>query len=177
MHKDFEKILDPNTLKRNLTSISLFITAFEMLKQSIIDKPKTMYLSGFDRNELIYDKDYEKEVLGRNKSCLFASFSWLQEYEILDSKDYENFLKIKSHRNELAHEIVSYVTQNDKNLDIEIFQTLIKLIQKLERNWFVWFEAELQPEILNNDNSIAVEHIKSGTEILLDTMIILALDN
>lgn len=176
MNNDFEKILNPNLLKNNLISISLFITAFELLKQSIIDKPKLMYLNGFNEKGFIYGVEYDQDVLSRNKSPVFASLDWLKEHDIIENIDIEYFKKVKNYRNEVAHQMVDFVTDKARDLDFSIFQILIDLMKKLEKNWFLYFEIELKPALYES-KLINFDKFKSGNELLIQLITELALDN
>ena len=170
----FEKILNPDTLKTNLISISLFITAFELLKQIIIDKPQTMYMSGIADSKITYDEEeYKNDVLSRNKSPVFASLDWLQEQNIIDADDINHFITIKAHRNEIAHEMVFFVTENNRNLNTDIFVALLELIRKIEKNWFSYFEVELMPDLYENKEP-DLNNVVSGNEILIQTLIEIA---
>lgn len=168
--KLFEKILNSDLLKTNLISISLFITAFELLNQIIIEKPKIMYISGMTDSEITYDEKYGNEVLSRNKSPIFASLHWLQEHNIINESDIDDFNLIKTHRNEVAHEMVSFVTESNRNLNTDIFISLLKLIRKIEKNWFLYFEIEFMSELYAN-KKLNPNDVISGNEILLQTLI------
>jgi hypothetical protein len=42
--KAWDKFLDPQKLKRSLIEASIFITAYELLKEEIIDRPKSFFI-------------------------------------------------------------------------------------------------------------------------------------
>ncbi|GAI34251.1 unnamed protein product, partial [marine sediment metagenome] len=73
----WERFLNPEILRTNLIVASLFITAFEMLKDSIIGHIRDFFTNGFDENGWIIDDKYKTEVLSKNKSPLYASLAWL----------------------------------------------------------------------------------------------------
>lgn len=102
----WERFLHPETLRSNLIVASTFITAFEMLKYSIIERIKDFYTFGYDSEKgMIVDDKFKTEVLNRNRSPLHASLDWLKENNVIDAEDMLQFIKVKDCRNELAHDI------------------------------------------------------------------------
>jgi hypothetical protein len=132
----WEKFLHPETLKGNLIAISLFITAFENFKNNVVEKPETFFSNGFDENGPIIDTaKYKEEVLSLSdrKNKLYASLLWLQKLGAIDAADIDAFDWIRKHRNELAHEPMSFLASSDRNFDISRFQELIRLLSKIEQ--------------------------------------------
>lgn len=144
----WEKFLNPATLRGNLISVSLFIAAFEMFKDRVIEKPASFFSDGFDKDGPILGEEYRKEVFVRSKSKLFASLLWFQEMCAIYQADIDAFDRIRQHRNEVAHELMSYLTDCKRNLDVSIFQELISLLAKIEKWWFEKFELGIDPEML-----------------------------
>jgi hypothetical protein len=83
----WEKFLHPGTLRANLLLISLFIAAFEMFKDSVIQKPESFFCDGFNKDGLIISETYRNEVLSKSKSRLHASLLWFQEMGAIDDAD------------------------------------------------------------------------------------------
>src|SRR5690554_488199 len=136
----WEKFLHPETLKGNLIAISLFITAFENFKNNVIEKPEIFFSNGFDENGPVIDTaKYKEEVLSLTdkKNKLYASLLWFQKLEAIDAADIDAFDGIRKHRNELAHEPMSFLASSDRNFDISKFQELIRLLSKIEQWWFI----------------------------------------
>ncbi|MGB3478134.1 MAG: hypothetical protein WBB67_03125, partial [bacterium] len=103
--KSWETFLNPEILRSNLIVASIYITAFEMLKDSIIDRIKNFFTHGFNENGWIVSNEYKKNVLSKDKSQLYASLLWLHEMSAINESDLEQFEAIKKRRNELAHEM------------------------------------------------------------------------
>jgi hypothetical protein len=53
--RDWQKFLDPKNLKRSLIEASVFLAAYEFLKQEIIRGPKSFFTLGQDESELQAD--------------------------------------------------------------------------------------------------------------------------
>jgi len=99
--KSWQKFLHPETLKGNLIHIALFISAFEMFKDIIIEKPKTFFSTGFNQDGLIISDNYKIEVSSKSKSPLYASLLWFKDIGVIEEKDIKIFNDIKKHRNEV----------------------------------------------------------------------------
>jgi len=91
----WERFLDPEVLRPNLILASIFIAAFEILKNSIMERLRDFYVSGFDENGLIIIPEYKTEVLSKDKSPTYASLKWLKESEAINDDDIEKFNKTK----------------------------------------------------------------------------------
>jgi hypothetical protein len=146
--KSWEKFLHPGTLRTNLIAISLFITAYETFKARVIEKPETFFCDGFDENGLIISNSYQAEVLSKNKNKLYASLLWLKEQGGIEQSDIEEFDAVRVHRNELAHEPLTFLASHGRDFDISKFHTLVALLTKIEKWWVSYFELAVNPEML-----------------------------
>src|ERR1017187_8409934 len=77
--QSWEECLTPEILRNKLISASLYLAAFEMLKDSVVGRLRSFYTFGYDKNGDRIDPQYEQRVLNRNRSTLYASLSWLAE--------------------------------------------------------------------------------------------------
>jgi hypothetical protein len=145
--KSWEKFLHPDTLRKNLIAISLFITAFETFKARVVEKPETFFSNGFDENGLALDESFRSEVLSKNKSKLYASLLWIKEQGGIDQSDIEVFGSIRRHRNELAHEPLAFLASHERDFDVSMFQSLVALLAKIEKWWLVYFEMAINPDM------------------------------
>ena len=172
-NESWEKFLHPKTLKNNLITISLFITAFENFKESVISKPVAFFCDGFNENGYIIDEKYKTEVLSLSKNKLYATLLWLKTLEAIDQQDIVKFDAIKRHRNEVAHETMQFLADADKNFDVTKFTDLIALLTKIEKWWFLNFEASIDPEML--PEGADVEDVVPGAIWSLQLMLDIAL--
>src|SRR5437867_2474572 len=99
----WENFLNPATLRPKLITISLYIAAFELLKNAIVDRIKTFYTHGSNRDGPRIDPEYQSEVLSKNRSPIYASLGWLKEAKAINDADLAAFERVKKLRNELAH--------------------------------------------------------------------------
>lgn len=166
----WENLLNPEILKDRLINISIYITIYEMLKDSIINRIKDFYIMPLiDFRDLEGEEQYKLEVLSKNKNYLYASISWLLEHDVINQKDLENIENLKTYRNYLAHEMSNIVFNGEISNFMDIFLCAYELINKIENWWIVNFEMTLNPEF--NDiciDDIDVENIQSGKKIMID---------
>jgi hypothetical protein len=147
----WERFLNPETLKSNIITASIFSMAYEMLKTSIIENIEGFFTNGFDESGPIVSIDYKDEVLTLNKSKLYASLKWLQDNQAIDEKDLEKFENLKKCRNVLVHEITTYAS---KGVDFDVaqaFDDLVILMRKIEMWWFVNLEMAIDPDAYPDD--------------------------
>ncbi|WP_017454475.1 hypothetical protein [Herbaspirillum rubrisubalbicans] len=131
----WEEFLNPERTQERLISASLYITAFEMLKESIVGRIRDFYFVGFSPDGLEYSQIYKDEVLGLNKKPLYASLTWLCNSEVISSADLDVFKKLTDVRNVLAHELPSVVFLGKELSIIENMKILMDLLKKIEVWW------------------------------------------
>jgi hypothetical protein len=142
----WERFLDPDVVKPSLFLATMFITAFEILKNSVIYRLRDFYAEGFDENGAVISPEYKNRVLSRNKSVLYASFDWLQESGAIDSEDLERYEKLKRTRNLLAHQLFEVVTGQVESKHEDHFEELLELLRKIEVWWVVNLEIATNPD-------------------------------
>lgn len=144
--ESWERFLDPDVVKPSLFLATMFITAFEILKNSVIDRLRNFYADGWDESGPIIGDEYQSRVLSRNRSVLYASFEWLLESGAIDSKDMEQYEKLKRTRNLLAHQLFEVVTGQVESKHEAQFEELLELLRKIEVWWVVNLEIATNPD-------------------------------
>ncbi len=145
------EFLTPEILRGKLISASIYLAAFELLKDSIIEHLRTFFSSGFDENGIIVGPRYQSEVLARNQSPLYASLSWLREFNVIDDKDLETFKGLKNARNRVAHEMHELASGRALSDYVEDFPKLLALLRKIEIWWIVNVEIATDEDLLAKD--------------------------
>ena len=169
----WERLLNPEKLRSNLIVTSLFITAFELLKDSIIGRIRDFFTNGFNEKGWIISSDYKTKVLSLNKSPLYASLLWLQEMQVIDSHDIAKFEEIKNCRNKIVHEIQNYISQSPKIDPISQFHKIVELLNKIEKWWIINVEIPTNPDYDGQD--IDEEEITPGKILLFRLLLDIAL--
>ncbi len=146
--KDWMKLLDPEEVKFQLISSSFYITAYDILIETIVQKIKDFYMTGFDENGMILEANYKIQV--RNlfkKDIVTASSLWLKNHDAITEEEVEKIILFKDHRNELAHELSEMIADSGKRTKIELIKEIRDLRFKILKWWFINFEMEINPEL------------------------------
>ena len=154
-----ERFLDPEILRPNLILASIYIVAFEVLKNSIINRIRDSFILGFDGKEWTVSPEYTESVLSKNKSPIYASLMWLQEVEAVNDEDIEKFEKIKNLRNIIAHEITELLMSGLPSEFADRYSEMINLLDKIERWWIVNYEIPINPDLYYRIDEIDVTKI------------------
>lgn len=171
----WERFLDPEVLRPNLILASIYIAAFEVLKNSIIERIRDFYISGFDENGWIIMPEYKEKVLSKDKSPTYASLKWLKESEAIGDEDIEKFNAIKEYRNLLAHEITRMLMEGLPSDFADRFNDMVALLDKIERWWIVNVEIPTNPDFDGKYDEIDENGIIPGPILSLRMMIDVAL--
>jgi hypothetical protein len=145
--KQWENFLTPEILRSNLLVASLYISAFEILKNSIVERIRNFFWKGFDEKGDIIDPEYEVSVLTKNKSPVYASLQWLKEERAICDDDLKIFESVKAYRNLFAHELQRLIMEGLPSDAPERFSDLVSLLDKIERWWIVNYEIPLNDEL------------------------------
>lgn len=142
--------LNSSQLRTALSRISLFIATFESFSDfiernvTILHYPKEKIREIFE-----YYKDgnqknltYSNEVFSFKKALL-----WFVDMSAITSQECDTALKIRDLRNELVHEMSTYVYRGiPKELNSRYVQ-LIQLYQKINDWWIENIEASINPDL------------------------------
>ena len=182
VHESWQEFLNPEALKSKLIFASLYITAYEILKDIIIERIEFFYSSVFREGKFRVDPEYKTEVLSLDaknppdrKNKLNASLLWLKEMSAIDDKDIELFYLIRESRNELAHEMAELVAKSIDAKYPERFSDMITLLNKIEVWWAINFDLAIDPDIMVSE--INEDDISPGIIISLRLMYEIALGN
>lgn len=134
-----------------LMMASMFIAAFEVLRESIIGRIRDFFTNGFGEKGYKIDPEYESEVLAKNNSKLYASLLWLVENNVISDTDLIEFEAIKNFRNRVAHEISQLIIkEDDAELHIR-FIGIAAMLNKIEKWWIVNVEIPTNDDFINKE--------------------------
>lgn len=170
-------VLDPVRLKPNLELISLYITLYEMLEDTIIQKPRDFYTLIDEVDEAGYKAHvldlYEPEkcpLIRRSSKVLISSLLWWNSLEAISEEDIEVFSHCKERRNALTHEMLKIIAGGLDEGFYEDFNRMYALFCKIERWWILEYELPLNPDFDNCDKEIDEDGVMSGNMIVLSAM-------
>jgi hypothetical protein len=169
----WEDFLNPEILKTKLISASIYLAAFEILKDSIIERIETFFSDGFGPQGNILSPDYTIQVKSRHKSKVKASLEWLKEQGAITNEDIEVFDNIRESRNEVAHEMPNLLGGDSSVNFGQQFERMVALLKKVEVWWIVNFELAIDPD--SRDAEIDQSGIIPGPLLTLQLMLEIAL--
>ena len=172
IQQNWERFLTPEVLRTNLILASVYIAAFEIMKDSIIERTREFYFPRFDENNQI-DPKYQCDVLTKNKSVTYASLQWLKDVDAICDEDIMKFNRIKELRNLISHEMSKMLIDGLPPDLPERFNDIVSLLDKVEKWWIINFEIPTNPSLDNKE--IDVKEIIPGRIASMSIMLDVAL--
>lgn len=163
------RFLDPDVVRPSLFMATMFITTFEILKNSIVDRIRDFYSIGWSEEGSTVSQEYKAKVLSRDKNPVYASLNWLYENQVVNDDDLEIFKQLKSTRNLVAHQLFDIVTGQAESNHMEQFQVLVELLRKIEVWWVVNVELATDPDYA--DTEIDEDGIVPGVILSLQMLL------
>jgi hypothetical protein len=198
---DPDKFLSRDRIKVGLLLSSLYLAAFEILKIAIIegikdqfvflDEPKppdelapkikdstdvdiaTPAIENYRKQIVEYEQQVKvKKFEERDQNGLIPSCEWLRDMGVLDQAEVEDVIRIRKHRNEIAHELPSVLVGKGFEVDLEFLSQIRSILKKIE-TFYAQSDLLLDPVtfeeiILDNDQ---LENLQSSRQIMLDQVI------
>lgn len=144
------RYLDPLVIQPKLIRASLFIAAFELLKDTVAN--------------------YIHSVFGDNPNnhSILEMLEWFKENQVLNDEDLYAYKRLTDIRNELVHELAETI-MSDKELFLEErFEEITNLLSKIELWWIKSIEIPANPDF--DGKKITDGEIESGNLILLNIL-------
>ncbi len=165
----WDKFLNPDVLKQNFVQAGLFLAAFEMLKQSLIGKPRDFFWNGFKDGKHIVSPDYQEKVLSLSKHKYEASVRWWQQQGAIDDGDATRLAEIREHRDMIAHEMPKLIGTVEHSIRLDLLYGISELLAKIDNWWIVNVEIAIDADVpdytdeqlkeANSMNAIFIEMI------------------
>ena len=169
----WEDFLNPEVLRSNLIVASIYIVAFEVLKNTIVDRLKSFYTMGLHEDGPQIDPKYQSEVLSKNPSPVYASLEWLKESQAIDDNDISAFERAKKCRNDFAHELPEMLMKGLPSDLPDRFSEMIWLVDKIGRWWVV--NVDIAPDPQHDGKHVDEEQVIPGPSMELRLMMDIAL--
>ncbi|WP_414545386.1 hypothetical protein [Nostoc sp. CCY0012] len=166
------KFFKPESLKSNLIVASIFLAGYEVLKSSIIERIVNFFSSDFNENGAIISENYKNQVLSLHKNPLEASLLWLKGVSAIDDADIKLIDDIRKHRNELAHELLRFITTADSDINIHLLEAIYNLVYKIDRWWIKEVDIPVNSDF--DGQEIVDSDINSGNMLFIQMMITIA---
>lgn len=152
LRRSYEDFLNPDVMRPRLIAASIYIAGFEALKDSIVDHIRSLFCTGSGAWADKIDPRYQMDVLDRNKSPVYASLDWLKSMNAIDGADIGAFNRVKTCRNDLAHNLLSTLGTEGMPADFEkCFGEMAALLHKIELWWIREVEIPTNPDLDGKD--------------------------
>jgi hypothetical protein len=177
--KDIKKISTPETLKRNLINASLILTAYELMKYSLINRVKDFF--EIDKEHIPESYSEHKNEIEQirkklpkklRKIPLLVYAYWFKEHEALTDTDFNNIVEIRRYRNEVAHELIKFLVDSDFEVELKCLFQIRDIVEKADIWWIQELEIPINPDF--DQVKIKDGDIRSGRMIILDHIISIA---
>jgi hypothetical protein len=146
------KVTHSQTLLNNLQRVSLYLTAFETLKSAIIERVKGYFSNQWSINEAgeiegVVSAEYKtRGVVLQPKDELTACCLFLKDLGCFTDSDVDTVKRIRKHRNSVAHEIASYLTKTERQVDGALLLDAYRVVKHLDLWWVREIEMATDPD-------------------------------
>lgn len=175
MEQHWEKLLNPQVLRQNLISASIFISAYELCRSYIIGQPRMFFSDYWMPEQKQLSPEYNEEVLSLSQSPLEASLLWFKSMGAIDDGDLEKFNQARQLRNKLAHDLPKYISEPGCEIEPSTYEGLIEVTQKLGVWWVMIIELSINQDF--SSEVIDESSIKVGTVMMIQVMMDIAYGN
>jgi hypothetical protein len=166
----FLHLLSKEVLKQSLAKAGLYALAYELLKNSIIERTRAFFTMGGTKP----DDEYKKQVLSKDANRLIASCLWLRENGAITEDEVAEFLQLREHRNYIVHELSSVLLDPTAQGDEAKLLRLFRLLSKIERWWVTEVEIAGDPDF--DGQEINPSEVRSGSMEFVSYLIKVAYD-
>jgi len=144
--RGWAKLLNPDELRTNLVRASIFLTAFEFLRQALIEHLEGFFSDGWDANGPILGEDYRSKVLSLHQMPFFASAIWFRNSGALGDDDLDRIREIREHRNFVAHHIPEILGSVDSEVRPDLLRAIADIVRKIDVWWIREVEIPTNPD-------------------------------
>lgn len=141
------KFLNPDALKQNLIIGGLYLAAFELLKQSLIGRPRDFFWNGIRDGEDYISPEYETKVLALHKHRYTASALWWQTMGAIDAADLDKLREVREHRDEIAHDMPKMLGTIEHCIRVDLLCACHDLLFKMDNWWIRNIEIDTDPDL------------------------------
>ena len=170
----WSKFLNPESLKQNLLQGGLYLVAFEMLKDSLIGRPREFYcfeVACSDPDNNFFSPQYKSEVRSLHKHAFTASALWWHKNGAISIEDLDTLRHIREHRDYVAHNMPKMIGTAQHQIDISLLLETKEILAKIDNWWIQNIEAGINPERYENFSQEDMDEACSVRTIFLSMMI------
>lgn len=175
---DWEKLLNPEKLKNNLIKSSIYLAAYELFKNDVIEKLRGFFTSSWTINEKTGELEgkpsdsYKEKVLSLYPKDEFqACCIWFKNLEAFVDDDLMDIAVIRKHRNMIAHELPKFIATESIQVNHDNLARLLSLQQKLDKWWIKEIEVPTNPDFDSESyESIDWDNVFGGNTLFMNLL-------
>jgi hypothetical protein len=174
VESSWSKFLNPESLKQNLLQGGLYLVGFEILKDSLIGRPREFYcfeVANSDSLNDLFSTQYESEVRSLHKHPFTASALWWHKNGAISVEDLDTLRKIREHRDHIAHNMPNIIGSAEHYIDISLLFETKEILAKIDNWWIQNIEAAIDPERYENFSQEDMDGACGMRTIFLSMMI------
>lgn len=158
--------IDDEQISQALAYAGYVLLAFEIIRGAVVNPIKAFYANTSFGSNMPF-KSYEEDVRSRHKKEFEACLLYLRDFvQAIDADDYEALLDLRSHRNELAHELPTHLVSQKVDANRKLLDSAHNALFRLSNNQ-AYMDIGSDPEFKGIDWSTEKGHAYA----LLETVI------
>ncbi len=168
------KFLNPESLKQNLLQGGLYLAAFEMLKESLVGRPRDFFCFAVSEGHIVTDltsPEYQSEVRSLHKHLFTASALWWHKSGAITIGEVDTLRRIREHRDQIAHNMPKMIGAIEHSIDLDLLVQTNQLLAKMDNWWLQNYEAGIDPEHYEKFTQEEMDAACSGSAMFLSMMI------
>jgi hypothetical protein len=175
----WRKLMTPELLRANLIRCSIYLTAFELLQQALIEQPLAFFAYDFTaEGEPVMSTAYREHVLSLSKYSYEASARWFQKMGALTAGDVDRLTEIREHRNRVAHDVPKIIMTVGADVNPFLLKSIAELTAKIDRWWIREIEVPLNSNFDHVElDEQAFREAVSGRMVVMDLLISVAFND
>lgn len=132
--------LRPDIIRGTLAFAGLYQVTHEMIKHTVLIKVREFFcsnlnLDGSDSMTAEENDRYRLSVLALAENRFRASLLWLVKNDAITQIQADRLELIRSHRDDLVHELTKYLIDPDEDPDVDLLADAIATLKDLHRFW------------------------------------------
>lgn len=163
------KFLNPESLKKNLFRAAIYISCWEMLKESIVDQPRDFFTHEWlNTGEGIPGPNYSAKVLSLDRDPLIASAMWFRDQKAISDEDIQLLRVLRAHRNDIAHELPKFLGNTESDVRLELLNGIFHIVEKIDKWWIQNVEIPTNPDF--DDRELTQEELDGVASMRMVSM-------
>lgn len=158
--------LGPDLLRNNLARAGLVLATHEALKAAIVERVRGLFTWPDRSGQMVVDPEYDLHVTALDRTSRFrASCRWLISMSAMTEQDIALLERFRDHRHEVAHELVAYLIDPVKNIDLTL---VTEASEVLRRVGCFWARINMDSDPDCDHREIDDDQIQPGMSLVID---------